>query len=165
MHMSNLPGPSDILTMHNNSNCRGTTSTCELSSQCAGGSCCMPTRFGSYCTDVAYLVTTYNRFAAPWCKCDTRENIQAAQQNQQNNANGQNNNRANNRAYGFGPDASAGFGAGGVGVKGETAWNRVQAELEILNQPLQDPHSGYAEAVANRAKLNINEEEGHLPGK
>ena len=129
----------------------------------------MPTRFGSYCTDVAYLVTTYNRFAAPWCKCDTRENIQAAQQNQNqnNNANGQNNGQTN-RAYGFGPDASAssGVGTGGVGVvKGETAWNRVQAELEILNQPLQDPHSGYAEAVANRAKLNINEEEGHLPGK
>ena len=121
----------------------------------------MPTRFGSYCTDVAYLVTTYNRFAAPWCKCDTRENIQAAQQKNQNNANGQNG--QSNRAYGFGPDASAGFG--GVGVKGETAWNRVQAELEILNQPLQDPHSGYAEAVANRAKLNTNEEEGHLPGK
>ena len=138
---------------------------CELSSQCAGGSCCMPTRFGSYCTDVAYLVTTYNRFAAPWCKCDTRENIQAAQQKNQNNANGQNG--QSNRAYGFGPDASAGSGivAGGVGVKGETAWNRVQAELEILNQPLQNPHSGYAEAVANRAKLNTNEEEGHLPGK
>ena len=127
---------------------------CELSSQCAGGACCMPTRFGSYCTDVEYLVTTYNRFASPWCKCDTRENLQAqAAQNGQNN-----------RAYGFGPDASEGLVPGGVQANvGETAWRPTQAEMDILNQPLQDPHNGHAQAIANRAKLN--DEEGHLPGK
>jgi hypothetical protein len=56
----------------------GDVGKCDKSSQCAGGACCMPTRFGSYCTDVTYLVTTYNKFAAPWCKCDLAANTNRA---------------------------------------------------------------------------------------
>jgi len=56
----------------------GNVGRCTLSSQCGYGSCCMPTVFGGYCTDVNYLVTSFNRWAAPHCRCDTIENIAAA---------------------------------------------------------------------------------------
>ena len=94
---------------HRNSLC-GTTGMCNRSSECAGGACCMPTRFGSYCTDVTYLVTTYNKFASPWCKCDLAEN------------------QSLNRVGGVVTGGTGGFGSD------------LQQEWDVLNQPLLDPH-------------------------
>lgn len=101
----------------------GTTGMCDRSSDCAGGACCMPTRFGSFCTDVTYLVTTYNKFAAPWCKCDLAEN----------------------RAANF--DFVAG-GAQKLGGSAEGEANfEFQEEMKILNQPLENPHKNYNRLV------------------
>ena len=104
---------------------------CERSSQCAGGACCMPTRWGSYCTDVTYLVTTYNKFAAPWCKCDLAENKSA------------------NRAGDFGFVAGGVQQLGGDGSDNASIepYNELQEELKILNQPLEDPHENYNRVV------------------
>ena len=94
---------------------------CEQSSQCAGGACCMPTLYGSYCTDVTYLVTTYNKFAAPWCKCDLAENKSA------------------NRAGDFGFAAGGAQQLGGDGSGSNPGYELLQAELDIVNGQLLDP--------------------------
>lgn len=71
----------------------------------------MPTRFGSYCTDVTYLVTTYNKFAAPWCKCDIAENRGAQQ-----------------------------LGGSAEGEAKFEPYNELQEVMKILNGPLLDPN-------------------------
>ena len=73
----------------------------------------MPTRWGSYCTDVTYLVTTYNKFAAPWCKCDLAENR--------------------------GDELLGGSGGGEANFEPEP-YNELQAELKIVNSPLLKPN-------------------------
>ena len=82
----------------------------------------MPTRWGSYCTDVTYLVTTYNKFAAPWCKCDFAEN------------------RAGDFGFVAGGAQKLGGSGGGEANFEPEVYNELQAELKIVNGPLLDPN-------------------------
>ena len=102
---------------------------CDRSSQCAGGACCMPTRFGSYCTDVTYLVTTYNKFAAPWCKCDLAES------------------RTGEFGMATGWAQQLGGSGGGEANFEPEPYNELQEEMKILNQPLEKPHSNFNRVV------------------
>ena len=89
----------------------------------------MPTRFGSYCTDVTYLVTTYNKFAAPWCKCDLAES------------------RTGEFGMATGWAQQLGGSGGGEANFEPEPYNELQEEMKILNQPLEKPHSNFNRVV------------------